>query len=103
MGKPGMKKDKSKIEALERQGWTKRFVAAEPRLSEAVEGYIQAGFEVHLEALPEEPECKSCAGMEEQDECGICFEGVEDQYKIIFTRPKEGQTESGDDLFCRGQ
>jgi hypothetical protein len=56
-------------------------------LSEAVELYREAGFEVHLEPLPAEHGCESCAGPEEDGKCRVCFEGVEDQYKIIFTRP----------------
>ncbi len=75
---------------LGKEGWSKRFVASEPRLSEAAEMYREAGFEVHLEPLPKEQECDSCVGTEETDSCRICFEGMEDQYKIIFTRVKEG-------------
>ena len=94
-----MNEEKSRIAMLEGEGWTKRFVASEPRLSEAVEIYKEAGFEVHLEPLPQEPECVICAGEEDEDECRICYEGFEDQYKIIFTRPKEGETEAEDNLF----
>lgn len=75
---------------LEEQGWTEQFIANEPRLSEAVELYREAGFEVHLEPLPEEPGCESCTGPGEEKECRICFEGVEDQYRIIYTRRKKG-------------
>ena len=89
----------SNIEKLEKEGWIRRFVACEPRLSEAVEMYKQAGFEVHLEPLPKEPECDSCSGEEEEDECRVCFDGFEDQYRIIFTRPKQREEESEDDLF----
>lgn len=78
---------RSSQERLEREGWTKQFVASEPRLSEAVEIYKDLGFEVHLEPLSKEAECETCVGPEEaQSECRICFEGVEDQYRIIFTR-----------------
>jgi hypothetical protein len=94
-----MNEEKTVTAKLEGEGWTKQFVACEPRLSEAVEMYMEAGFEVHLEPLPKEPVCESCAGEEDQDECRICFEGFEDQYKIIFTRPKEGEAESEDELF----
>jgi thiamine monophosphate kinase len=87
------------IEILEHDGWTKQFVANEPRLSEAVAMYREAGFEVHLEPLPKEPECKTCAGEEDDNECRICFEGFEDQYKIIFTRPKKDRASLEDDLF----
>jgi hypothetical protein len=79
--------DKTRIEELEEQGWEKQFIASEPRLSEAVELYRESGFEVHLEPLQK---CReSCAVTEERDqgECRACFNGFEDLYKIIFTRP----------------
>jgi hypothetical protein len=84
---------------LESEGWTKQFVANEPRLSEAVELYKETGFEVHLEPLPKEPTCESCEGDEGEHECHICFDGFEDQFKIIFTRPKKGEFVPSDDLF----
>ncbi len=68
---------------LEAEGWTRRFTAKEPRLSEAVDMYRDSGFEVLLEPLSRE----TGAGEGESDECRICFEGFEDQYMIIFTRP----------------
>ena len=86
-----MNRDTPQDEILEKEGWAKQFVTNEPRLSEAVEIYRDAGFDVHLEPLPKEPSCESCRGEDEKDECRICFEGFEDQYKIIFTRPKEGK------------
>ena len=64
-----------------------------------MELYQEAGFEVHLEPLTTEPVCESCAGPEDDKECRICFEGVEDQYKIIFTRPREGNSKPEGDLF----
>jgi len=67
------------------EGWTKRFVANEPRLSEAVELYRSMGYEVHLEPLPVVA-CNSAD--EESGECRACFKGFEDQYKTIYTRPK---------------
>jgi hypothetical protein len=95
-----MNEGKSRVQELEGEGWTKRFVANEPRLSEAVEMYRQAGFEVHLEPLPKESECEACPGEDAEDECRICFEGVEDQYRVIFTRPKKGETAgSEEDLY----
>ena len=90
--------NKSHLELLEEQGWSRQFIANEPRLSEAVEMYRELGFEVHLEPLPKEPECDGCAGPEEEKECRVCFEGVEDQYRIIFTRPRQGKSESEDNL-----
>lgn len=94
-----MGEEKSRTAVLEGEGWTKQFLACEPRLSEAVEMYKEAGFEVHLEPLPREAECETCAGEQDKDECRICFEGFEEMYRIIFTRRKEGVAASEDDLF----
>ncbi len=94
-----MEQEKTRTTILEGEGWTKQFVACEPRLTEAVEIYKQAGFEVHLEPLPKDPECETCVGEGDKDECRICFEGFEGMYKIIFTRRKRGKGRSDDDLF----
>ena len=64
-----MSKDIPRDEILEKEGWARQFVANEPRLSEAVELYKEVGFDVHLEPLPKEPSCESCAGEEEKGEC----------------------------------
>jgi hypothetical protein len=90
---------KSRVKILEEEGWSQKFVASEPRLSEAVEIYEEAGLEVHLEPLSKEPQCDTCVGDEEKDGCRVCYEGVEDQYRIIFTRPKKGRDHEEDDLF----
>ena len=82
-----------RVKELEKKAWVKQFVASEPRLSEAVNLYTELGFEVHLEPLPKGQECDTCSGPEghlEKGECRICFEGFEDQYKIIFTRRRTG-------------
>lgn len=75
-------------EELMKQGWQKRFVAEEPRLSEMVDLYKETGYEVHLEpmAAVEEPDEES----KECQECRICLEGAEDKYQVIFTRPQVG-------------
>jgi hypothetical protein len=80
------------------EGWTRQFVACGTRLSEAVEIYKEAGFEVRLEPLPQAGDCDTCAGEEGRDECRVCFKGFEDQYKVIFTRPakvRPGPDEDG--------
>lgn len=82
-----MSGDTTIMAKLKREGWTRRFIAGEPRLSEAVEMYKDSGFEVHLEPLPEKSGCENCEEDGKEDECGICFEGYEDQYRIIYTRP----------------
>ncbi|RLC28772.1 MAG: hypothetical protein DRH37_08910 [Deltaproteobacteria bacterium] len=87
----------SRLEDLKREGWTRQFVAGEPRLSEAVELYKETGYDVHLEPIP--------SGVNPSDlpmmgtECTACFEGTEDQYRIIFTRPKKNGGIPEDDLF----
>lgn len=80
---------RTREKSLEAQGWKRQFIANEPRLTEAVEMYRELGFEVLLEPLPREPECTACEGVEEGEkrECRVCFQGVEDQYRIIYTRP----------------
>jgi hypothetical protein len=89
----------SGFDKLEREGWVKQFVVNEPRLSEAVELYREAGFDVHLEPLPKGQECETCAGPEEKRECRVCFEGFEDEYKIIFTKRRKDVKPPDDDLF----
>jgi len=84
-----MNESKSRIETLDKEGWERRFIASEPRLSEAIEAYEEAGFEVHLEPLPENREPEKDAEDTGGDECRICFEGFQDQYRIIFTRPRK--------------
>jgi len=71
----------SRDNELERQGWIRRFVADEPRLSEAVELYKSLGYEVRLEpAVFDEmsEECKKCLLYQDCD-----------KYKTIYTRPKK--------------
>ena len=77
----------SRLEALQKEGWTRQFTASEPRLSEAVALYRESGFEVHLEPLPSGGEPDFLPLIDSGDGCAKCFEGFEDQYKIIFTRP----------------
>ncbi|MBW1711118.1 MAG: hypothetical protein JRG97_06385 [Deltaproteobacteria bacterium] len=65
---------------LQDQGWTRKFAAAEPRLSEAREGYEELGFEVLFEPLdlcPEDPACTACLAEHP------------DLIKVIYTRPKD--------------
>ncbi len=80
---------KSRVETLENQGWTKRFEACEPRLSEAVAMYKEAGFEVHLEPLSTEVPADDGYKEINDARCRTCFEGLEDRYRIIFTKKDE--------------
>ena len=88
-----MSESSKREDELLEEGWTRRFVANEPRLSEMVELYQSMGHEVHLEPLPL-VDCNS--EDEESEECRACFKGFEDQYKIIYTRPKKGESEEDD-------
>ncbi|MCP4579826.1 MAG: hypothetical protein GY846_26445 [Deltaproteobacteria bacterium] len=72
---------------LERQGWRRQFVAAEPRLSEAVEIYKELGFQVHLEPLTPQKKTSNGRPHDTEIKCRACFEGAEGQHSIIFTRP----------------
>ena len=77
----------STLEELKKEGWTRQFVASEPRLSEAMAVYKESGFEVHLEPLPSGGEPEILPLIESSDGCARCFEGSQEQYKFIFTRP----------------
>ena len=62
-------------------GWRKRSILDEPRLSEAVQLYEEMGFEVMVqEVRPEDVEDESC-----------CIECVTDSLKVIYTRTKNEQ------------
>ncbi len=88
------------MEELEKEGWVKRFVASEPRLSEAVDLYKEAGFDVLLEPLPKGRECNTCGDAEntQSGQCRVCFDDFEDQFKIIFTRPARDEKTHDDDF-----
>lgn len=70
---------------LAAQGWTRQFLANEPRLSEAVAQYRDLGFEVHLEDV----DPGGCAAGQG---CASCFDSpsVGAQFKVIFTRRGDG-------------
>ena len=79
---------------LEKEGWERKFVTEEPRLSEMVEIYRSLGLEVHLEPVSTEKRNDD----DECQECRICFEGQpEGEYMIIYTRPSKTESiqESG--------
>ncbi len=91
-----MEKQASRFEILQNEGWTRQFIANEPRLSEAVELYRQSGFDVHLESGSAADEIDRCP-QGETGECLVCFEGNEDQYKIIYTRQKDEAADLDDE------
>ena len=67
-------------ERLKRDGWEKMFDATEPRMSEAVELYIELGYEVHLEPVNL---------VEIDEECKPCIDGEVGEHKTIYIRPKK--------------
>ena len=72
--------EQSRDEELRAQGWTRQFLADEPRLSEAVDLYRSLGLEVHLEPL----------SLAEERECQRCLEANPERFKVIYTRPMQG-------------
>ena len=68
---------KSKIAALEKQGWQRQFTTDESRLEEMVDFYQSLGYEVRLE-----PACEELP----LPECASCYEKFCDKYKTIFVR-----------------
>jgi hypothetical protein len=73
-------KEMNRHDQLTAQGWTKRFTAGEPRLSEVVGEYQELGFEVQVE--PIDPN-------EITGECTSCLMACCDRYKTIYTRRKK--------------
>jgi len=77
---------------LTKEGWERKSMVGEPRLSELVELYQSLGLEVHLEPI----------GEEGDEECRVCFGGPDkEKYMVIYTRSKEGSgsEDSLEDLF----
>lgn len=70
-------------EELAGQGWEKRCIADEPRLSEMKELYESIGFEVLLERLPDKNELSACA---EEEACTACMDLDPDRYRVIYTK-----------------
>lgn len=65
-----------------------RFSANEPRLSESVEIYKEAGFEVRLEPLGGR---SNNAFKADTGPCQVCYKDVEGEYSVIYTRPIKKQ------------
>lgn len=72
---------------MKAQGWQKRFIASEPRLSEAVELYQSIGFDVLLEPLPDQEELDE--GECSTSGCTACFEADKGRYRMVFTKARE--------------
>jgi hypothetical protein len=75
------------------EGWKRRSIAVEPRLSEIVEMYEQLGFEVRLE--PFDPEDPAVA----DEECTVCLEdpSMAGDVRVVFTRPRQDVRRDDDD------
>ncbi|MDP2726660.1 MAG: hypothetical protein Q8P59_03880 [Dehalococcoidia bacterium] len=67
-------------EELARDGWHKKFTAAEPKLSEYVKLYEEMGFEVRVEPVTRE---------ELGQDCSSCLMAACDMYRTIYTRPRQ--------------
>jgi hypothetical protein len=68
-------------EELKKQGWIKRTIIDEPRLSEIVDEYESLGFEVRLEPV----------NLEEMDkECRRCYGNNAAKFKTVYIRKKQG-------------
>ena len=95
-----MASEKTSPESLESQGWKRQFAADEPRLSETVQLYREIGFQVRLEPLHPREKTSDGQVCQTNGECRTCFEGFEDRYKIIFTKPgKKDLNPLEEDLF----
>ena len=78
-------------EDLLRDGWVRRFVAEEPRLTESVELYESLGFQVFLRPLG----ARELAGPG----CSECLKAAPGRYRVIFTKPLPGR---GGDALAEG-
>lgn len=68
-------------EELEKQGWIKRTIIDEPRLSEIVDEYESLGFEVRLEPVD----------TDEMDEgCRRCYGNNAARFRTVYVRKKQG-------------
>jgi len=70
---------------LVREGWTRRFASAPPRLDEMVELYRSIGLEVHLEPVEPGGPADACRG------CAVTL----GPSRTIWTRPAGTDGEGG--------
>ena len=72
--------------SLESQGWQKRSILDEPRLSEALQMYRELGFEVKVVKL-------DTGGT---SACSVCLDGPDDGTSVVYTRKEErGEAKPG--------
>lgn len=65
------------------EGWERRLIACEPKLSEIADLYREIGFEVLVVPLSEVMD-ESC----EEKECTYCYDLDKEKYMVIYTKPK---------------
>lgn len=63
-------------DALEKEGWLKRSILDEPRLSEVVAMYRELGLDVKVVDVK----------LGDVDGCTACLDGAMERYKIVYTR-----------------
>ena len=63
---------------LLREGWERRTIDCEPRLTEIAEMYRSLGYEVRLEPFEPAPDAEACR---------TCFEADPERFRVIYTRP----------------
>ena len=64
------------VEKLLAEGWIQQFTASGPRLHEAIENYLEIGFEVKTVPVKDL----------DLEGCTVCFEEEGDDTVMIFTR-----------------
>ncbi len=67
-----------KYDPLENEGWERRSIHDEPRLSEVVKMYEEMGLEVLV--ISPEPDLK--------EGCKACVTGQPEKLKVVYTRKK---------------
>lgn len=72
----GPRVDPARDRDLARDGWSRRFIGAPPRLQEMADLYRSIGLEVHLEPVTDECLPEGCAG------CRLATS----LFRIIYTR-----------------
>jgi hypothetical protein len=84
------------LRELVREGWTRRSVDCDPRLSEAVAMYEALGHEVLLVSVLEE-----CGAEGGTLACSSCYgaDANPERYKVIYSRPKTGAKAELDELY----
>lgn len=60
------------------EGWIQQFTASGPRLHEAIENYLEIGFEVKTVPVKDL----------DLEGCTVCFDDESDETVMIFTRKK---------------